>query len=177
MALYDARIDVDSEVAPDVQAHATLPLMVGGQVRGLFNVPVFEPRSWSSEDQAVLLTTVQHLGVAIERLEHSVRLVRSNEELRALNQELEAFTYSVSHDLRTPVRHVRGFAALAEEELTRGEVGKVARRLGVVVEAAQRMDALLDAMLTLSRAGRAVLTIRPLSLAQVVDQVQITDCP
>ena len=172
VGLYDARVDVQSDVAPDVQAHATLPLLVGGKVRGLFNVPLFESRTWTPSDEAVLITTVQHLGVAIERLERSAELLRSNAELLMANQELEAFTYSVSHDLRTPVRHVQGFTSMAEQELKRGDVEKVARRHTVVLDAASRMDRLLDAMLTLSRAGRATLSIRTVSLAQVIDQVQ-----
>lgn len=176
VAAYDAGIDIapdlDPEVIRSVAAHATLPLVIGGQVRGLFNVPLFESRSWTAADQAVLRTVVQHLGVVIERLERSAQLVQSNTDLQASNQELEAFTYSVSHDLRTPVRHVEGFATLARKDLAKGDVGRTERHLGVVVEAAGRMNNLLDAMLTLSRAGRATLNIQPVPLERLVDEVR-----
>ena len=168
--VYDPATDVDQEVAQGVATHATLPLLIGGQVRGVFNVPLFESRSWTAADRAVLLTTVRHLGAIIERTERSAQLVRSNAELQAANQELEAFTYSVSHDLRTPVRHVDGFITLARRELARGDMARAERHLGVVVEAAQRMDTLLDAMLTLSRAGRAVLNVQAVPLGRLAEQ-------
>ncbi|GGK87926.1 PAS domain-containing sensor histidine kinase [Deinococcus radiotolerans] len=170
--VYDAGTDVDPEVAQGVSAHATLPLIVGGNVRGLFNVPLFESRSWTASDQAVLQTMMRHLGVVIERLERSAQLMQSNAELHASNQELEAFTYSVSHDLRTPVRHVSGYATLALKELARGDLTRLARRLDVVSDAGKRMETLLDAMLTLSRAGRTLLTVQSVPLEQVVEQVQ-----
>lgn len=169
---YDPGTDVDREVAGGVAAHATLPLIIGGQVRGLFNVPLFESRSWTAADQAVLMTAVQYLGAVSERVERSMQLVRSNAELQAANQELEAFTYSVSHDLRTPVRHVDGFATLASKELAQGNLGRAQRHLQIVGEAAGRMETLLDAMLTLSRAGRAVLNIQAVPLQRLVDQAQ-----
>lgn len=170
--VYAPGTDVDSEAARDVVAHITLPLIIGGHLRGLFNLPLFESRSWTPADQAVLRTAMQHLGVVIERLERRAQLLRSNAELQASNQELEAFTYSVSHDLRTPVRHVEGFATLARKDLSRGDTARAERHLGVVADATKRMEALLDAMLTLSRAGRAVMNLQPVSLQRVVDQVQ-----
>ncbi|GGL14145.1 PAS domain-containing sensor histidine kinase [Deinococcus radiotolerans] len=168
---YDTGADVDPDVAQGVAAHATLPLIIGGQVRGLFNVPLFESLAWTPADEAVLIATVQHLGVVLERLEHSAQLTRSNAELQTSNQELEAFTYSISHDLRAPVRHVEGFAALALKEMTRGDAGRAERHLGVVVDAATRMETLLDAVLVLSRAGRTPLTMQAVSLQKIVEQV------
>ena len=168
--VYDPSTDIEAQTAQGVASHATLPLMVGGQVRGLFNVPLFDARMWSGTDQAILLTAMSYLGAIIERAERRLQLVRSNTELRAANEELEAFTYSVSHDLRTPVRHVEGFATLTRRELGRGELAHAERHLGVVVEAAKRMDTLLDAMLTLSRAGRAVLNMQVVPLERLVDQ-------
>lgn len=167
---YDPATDIDPEVAQSVAAHATLPLLIGGQVRGLFNVPLFDSRAWTLADQAILLTTVRHLGAVLERVERQVQLVRSNAELQAANQELEAFTYSVSHDLRTPVRHVEGFSALARRELTRQDPVRAERHLDIVTDAAGRMNMLLDAMLTLSRAGRAVLNHQAVPLGTLVDQ-------
>lgn len=170
--VYDQGTDVDPDVAQGVAAHATLPLMVGGRMRGLFNVPLFESRRWTAADQAILVTAVQHLGVAIERIERTAQLAQSNAELQEANQELEAFTYSVSHDLRSPVRHVEGFATLARRELGQGNPDKAGRHLTVVAEAAERMNTLLDGMLTLSRAGRAVLNLQAVPVQRLIDQAQ-----
>ncbi|WP_170928494.1 GAF domain-containing protein [Deinococcus hopiensis] len=105
---YDAEADVgpalDPEVTQGVVAHATLPLIVGGEVRGLFNVPLFESRSWTASDQAVLTTATQHLAVVVERVERSAQLVRSNTELQASNQEPEAFTWFATLARRDPAQ-------------------------------------------------------------------------
>ncbi|WP_407571754.1 PAS domain S-box protein [Deinococcus altitudinis] len=88
--------------------------------------------------------------------------------LQLANEELEAFTYSASHDLRTPVRHVMAFAELAEKAMETGEHEKVGRSLSVVKQAALRMNALIDGMLVLSRSGRQQLQLLPVDLNALV---------
>lgn len=170
--VYARDTDVDSEGVGHIAAHATLPLMVGGQVRGLFNLPLFESRGWTQTDRAMLITAVQYLGVMVERSEHLTQLAQTNRELHASNEELEAFAYSASHDLRTPVRHVQGFSELAIKALDRDQPEKVRRNLGVVKEATDRMTAMIDAMLILSRVGRQPLHLQACALSDLVAQAQ-----
>jgi len=88
--------------------------------------------------------------------------------LQALNAELEAFSYSVSHDLRAPLRHVLGFADLLEKQVA-GALDEPGRRyLGKVRGAAQRMGKLIDDLLAFSRLGRAELRATDVSLDEVV---------
>ncbi|MEW5789165.1 MAG: PAS domain S-box protein [Pseudomonadota bacterium] len=94
-------------------------------------------------------------------------LARRNAELAILNQELEAFSYSVSHDLRAPLRAIDGFSQilLKDNAAQLDEAGR--DRLGRVRRAAQHMGALIDDLLKLSRVSRAELSFQPLDLADL----------
>jgi PAS domain S-box-containing protein len=103
-----------------------------------------------------------------QREEYATELERRTEELREVNAELEAFSYSVSHDLRAPLRALRGFseALLEDHAQALDEEGQeYARRIG---DAAQRMDRLIEDILAYSRLSRAQLRLQPVSLTRVV---------
>ncbi|MFD1733833.1 histidine kinase dimerization/phospho-acceptor domain-containing protein [Deinococcus malanensis] len=151
---------------------ATLPVMVNGKVHGIFNVALFEPRSWSAADKAVLTTTVHSLGLALESAQGVVHLAEERRKLEAANEELEAFAYSVSHDLRTPVRHIISFNTLLRKQLAEYTDPKAARYLTVIDDAAHRMNTLIDAMLDLSRTSRLPLRLTPVDLGTLVERVR-----
>jgi len=93
-------------------------------------------------------------------------------ELQDANRELEAFSYSVSHDLRTPLRHIVGFGDLLSKDaaLGGGLTPKSERYLAVITEAAGRMSRLIDDLLEFSRMGRQELRRGPVDLGAVVDE-------
>jgi light-regulated signal transduction histidine kinase (bacteriophytochrome) len=94
------------------------------------------------------------------------------EELAAVNRELEAFSYSVSHDLRAPLRHVTGFAALLEQSHADalGEEGR--RLLGKITGSATRMGRLIDDLLAFSRVSRTPLVKTRVDLNSLVSEAQ-----
>jgi PAS domain S-box-containing protein len=88
------------------------------------------------------------------------------------NHELEAFSYSVSHDLRAPLRHVTGFATLLERRAGHSLDEQGRRYLKTMVESASRMGRLIDDLLTFSRMGRTALAKQPVDLRRVVESAR-----
>jgi len=111
-----------------------------------------------------------------DAMTHSLRtsfaqIERSNQELAALNQEIEAFSYSVSHDLRGPLRSMDGFSLALLEDYG-DKLGDEARDFLTRIRAAsQRMGRLIDELLGLSRVTRAELNIRPVNLSVVAREI------
>jgi two-component system, sensor histidine kinase and response regulator len=113
---------------------------------------------------------VRRLRVENAELERCIH--ERTAELAAANQELEAFSYSVSHDLRAPLRHIDGFAGLLAKHLEPrlDETGR--RYLTTISGAAKQMDALIDDLLTFSRIGSAELRRTRVDLAGLVREVR-----
>jgi PAS domain S-box-containing protein len=97
------------------------------------------------------------------------RVIERTEQLEAANKELEAFSYSVSHDLRAPLRHINGFISLFLEnkstKLTEEELGY----LSIVSRSSEEMGKLIDALLTFSRLHRSVLRKSIIDTLQIVN--------
>ncbi len=99
------------------------------------------------------------------------RLARDNAELETLNKELEAFSYSVSHDLRAPLRAVDGFSQALLEDAGDNLDQTGRQHLTRVRNAAQRMGMLIDDLLKLARVTRTELNVEPVDLSAVAQSV------
>ncbi len=99
------------------------------------------------------------------------------EDLAAANAELEAFSYTVSHDLRAPLRQVSGFVTLLQEGLGDRQNAQDAEYLGLIGHAVIRMGSLIDDLLRFSRYGRIELNRATVHLAPLVEQVLETLAP
>lgn len=99
------------------------------------------------------------------------RVQERTAQLEATNRELNAFSYSVSHDLRAPLRHIRGFVDALALQLERSGATepKVNYYLEVVQDSCEKMGLLIDGLLTLSQVGRQQLANRSVDLRQLVD--------
>ena len=87
--------------------------------------------------------------------ERTGELRKMNADLQSVNKELEAFAYSVSHDLRAPVRHIAGFTELLQKHSDAVLDDKSRHHISMILDSAKRMGSLVDDLLAFSRIGRA----------------------
>ncbi len=121
---------------------------------------------WELDIAAELRTAIT--GVVLRKAEELAGLA---DELGRINQELEAFSYSVSHDLRAPLRHIAGYAELLREYEGKQLSERGARYLENIGESARFAGNLVDALLTFSQMGRSALRPTQVDLAQTVEQI------
>lgn len=95
----------------------------------------------------------------------------ANESLAEANRELEAFSYSVSHDLRAPLRHISGFVDLLTRHAAEQLDEKGRRWLGIITESARDMGQLIDDLLVFSRMGRSEMLEADCDLRAIVDEI------
>jgi light-regulated signal transduction histidine kinase (bacteriophytochrome)/HAMP domain-containing protein len=100
------------------------------------------------------------LNIELER-----RVADRTAQLESANKELEGFSYSVSHDLRAPLRAVVGFSQMLLEDNTDQLDEEGRRKLGVIQEEAQRMGVLIDDLLAFSRLGRKAMQVAEVDMA------------
>ena len=123
--------------------------------------------------QFVLLGSVYYLihHDITARRRVAAELRRQSELLQAANKELEAFSYSVSHDLRAPLRHIDGYAALLSKSAGETMNDKARRYLQTISDSAKQMGQLIDDLLVFSRMGRQEMLRSTVNLNQLVKTV------
>jgi signal transduction histidine kinase len=109
--------------------------------------------------------------ISVLNAELEERVVERTAQLQAANNELQAFGYSVSHDLRAPLRHVIGFVAILQKDARSSLSDKDFDRLITISQAAQRMWELIDDLLAFSRIGHAEIHKVDVNLDQLVQDV------
>ncbi|HVR37062.1 MAG TPA: ATP-binding protein, partial [Methylomirabilota bacterium] len=105
---------------------------------------------------------VRKLNAELER-----RVARRTGELAAANKELEAFSYSVSHDLRTPLRHIAGYTGILSAELGSLATPETRRLLDIISKSAGHMGQLIEDLLNLSRINRRELRYSTVPLSEI----------
>jgi len=154
------------------------PVLAGSEVIAV--IEFFDTGLRSSDERVLQLisTLASQLGPVIQRKRAAEQidllnadLQRRTVELEATNKELEAFSYSVSHDLRAPLRAVDGYARMLEEDYRDRLDAEGQRLLRVVRESSNRMGRLIDDLLAFSKLGRQEPAKRRVDMGALVAEV------
>ncbi len=153
---------------------AGYPLIVEDRLIGVMTLCV--PRPLSQATQEVLSWIASSIAVGIDRIrigdalaQSITKVVRMNKSLRRKNAELDEFTYIASHDLQEPLRQLTAFSSMLRRDLGGDLPARAAQDLEFIVEAATRMQTLVQKLLELSRTGNAALKWEWLALDACVD--------
>lgn len=161
-----------------VASYAIAPLRARGEVFGMVFMARHEAgHPYDESDLALLVDLATRAALAIDNarlyVELEQRVARRTAELKkaferidGTNRELEAFSYSVSHDLRAPLRAIDGFSRIVMEDYASALPEECKSLLGRVVNATRRMEMLIDDLLELSRLGRDELVRQPIDLTE-----------
>ncbi|PYE56326.1 ATP-binding protein [Deinococcus yavapaiensis] len=160
----------------NVGSTASLPVLVGDDVRGVLIVGVYERRPWSAAERALLETAVRALGIALTRSAAVSALQAEREalakrtvDLERANRDLEQFAYIASHDLQAPLRAATSFAGLLEREYGERLDARGQTFLNHIVEGGQHMKRLVDDLLAFSRLGTTMRPPKPVAASAAVE--------
>ncbi len=156
----------------------TMPLMISERGIGAISIQNMESENAFTENDVRLLSTIAaNLAVAIEnaRLQESLKREltiqeRLVEELEKKNAELERFTYTASHDLKSPLITIRGYLGYLERDARDGNFERLGQDVSRISEAAEKMHNLLSDLLELSRVGRIMNMPQEVPFEEVVKE-------
>ena len=123
------------------------------------------------------IATVENLNAGMANMMDDLNIAskiarKKTRELLDSNVELESFTYSVSHDLRAPLRHIESFSRLLSDQLGETLDPTSLRYLNNIISSTERMRNLIEDLLTLSSTGRADLRIMPLDFNAIIGSIR-----
>jgi len=161
---------------------AFIPIAHQGRLLGKFMLYFDTPHEMTAEEIRLALTVAEYLALAVSRqhaLEETRRLnadlegcvLRRTRQLEEANREMESFCYSVSHDLRAPLRALDGFSRILLDEA--GQILDEADKTNLrrIIAASGRMGGLMDDLLKLSRIGRASMRLTDVDLGRIAAEI------
>lgn len=175
----------DSATKHRIYSRVIVPLKAQGRIIGVLTLSRYKPgKPYTLEDQLFLQDLADRAALAIvnaqlyKALEQELnerKLIQAEREslieaLEAKNAELERFTYTVSHDLKSPLITMRGFLGYLEKDALSGNVTRLKSDIGRISDATVKMQRLLDELLELSRIGRIMRPPENLAFGEIVSE-------
>ena len=147
-----------------------VPAMVGDQLLGMIAVANAN-QDYQFQDQDTLERVADLFAIAIQQFRAVDLLKQRTQELIRSNQELEEFAYVASHDLQEPLRKIRSFTELLQKQLYISVDERARKYMDYVVDAAQRMQELINDLLEYSRLGRLEVTYKSVDMEAIFDKL------
>jgi signal transduction histidine kinase len=169
--------ELDKRLANEagIRTWLSLPLLYQGQLIGALNLGRGPGDPFTQEDAEIVHDVANQLAIALQQtnlynalqteLAERKKLIS---QLEASNAELERFTYTVSHDLRSPLVTIKGFLGMLIKDLQEGRQDKIEDDFQRIANAADKMQILLSDLLELSRIGRIINPPEEVDLTQVI---------
>jgi len=155
---------------PLTRSEIALPLRARGMVIGAMGIQSAKEAAFTEWDINALQTMADQVAIAI----HTARLFDERtsllREMETKNAELEQFTYTVSHDLKSPLVTIRGYLGYLRSDAEKGDMTRFDRDLERVVKSTQTMQKLLQDLLELSRVGRVINPIEKISFGELAEE-------
>jgi PAS domain S-box-containing protein len=155
---------------PLTRSEMALPLITRGEVIGAMTIQSQLPAAFSRVDITALQTMADQVANAIKNARLFTERVNLNKELGEQNAELERFTYTVSHDLKSPLVTIRGFLGYLRQDAESGDMTRFDKDMNRIANAVDKMQALLNDLLELSRVGRIINTPEDIPFGQIVTE-------
>ncbi|MCP1572873.1 histidine kinase [Herbaspirillum rubrisubalbicans] len=144
----------------------------GSQFTALVNATAIPSRDQRKLISRTVIYDISERKRAEEEIEAlNADLERQAQHLHSVNKELESFSYSVSHDLRAPLRAISGYAMILEEDYAQAIDDKGREQLQVIRRNVRKMDALINDLLKLAKSTTGELTLQRFSMDELVGQV------
>jgi len=166
-----------TEALSYIHGWMAIPLRARGKLTGFISLDGKEPGQFTEKDAQLALTYADQVSIALENarlfsdleseLKERKKLIA---ELEQKNAELERFTYTVSHDLKSPLITINGFLGHLEEDISSGNVQRFKEDSQRIREAVRKMHLLLDELLELSRIGRLMNPPESIPFEEIVTE-------
>jgi signal transduction histidine kinase/CheY-like chemotaxis protein len=170
----DPRIPTDAYRPTFVKSLVMVPIGTSAPIGAIGNYWAHKHLA-SREEVDLLQGLANTTAVAMENVQAydqlEQRVKERTAQLKSTNEELEAFTYSVSHDLRAPLRHIAGFVTILEEDHGETLNEKVRELLVKIQVRTQVMSTMMEDLLRLSKISRAELAVRLINLSPMVQEI------
>lgn len=153
---------------PLTRSEISLPFISRDEVIGAMTIQSELPSAFSNADAIVLQTMADQIANAISNAQLFTERSNLIKELEGRNAELERFTYTVSHDLKSPLVTIRGFLGYLREDVKKTDMARFEKDLSKIANAADKMQGLLNDLLELSRVGRITHPPEDLPFEQII---------